>query len=117
MAAATDLSAINDALDDLGAMLTHHGEILTQLEQRPVPDITSLARRLEDIADAVDRLVAPPVSPRRGFAPWRTRILVLVAMGVGWVACWSTVRWVPASFLPPGFSRVAPVPLQQKGRF
>jgi len=112
MAAATDLTAINEALDDLGAMLTHHGEILTHLEQRAVPDIAGVARRLEDVADAVDRLKAPVPVTRPW---WYTPAAVGMALVLGWGLCWGTVRWVPGGMLPPGFSRMEPA--KQKGRF
>ena len=111
MATATDLSAINETLDDLGALLTHHGAILTHLEQLPIPDIQGLARRLEDVADAVERLKTPEPATRPW---WLTPGVVLLAVVVGWGLCWATVRWLPGSMLPPGFSRIEP--LKQKGR-
>jgi len=112
MATATDLTAINETLDDLGAVLTHHGDILTHLEQRPVPDIAGLARRLEDVADAVDRLHAPEPAIRPW---WYTPAAVSLALALGWGLCWATVRWLPGALLPPGFTRMDPV--KQKGRF
>jgi len=112
MATATDLTAINEALDDLGALLTHHGEILTHLEQRAVPDMAGLARRVEEVADAVDRMKAPAPVTR----PWGyTLAAVGMALLLGWGLCWVTARWLPGGMLPPGFSRVEP--LKQKGRF
>ena len=112
MAAVTDLAAITETLDDLGALLTHQGEILAHLEQRAVPDIAGLARRLEEVADTVDRLKAvDPVS-----RPWwYTPAAVGLSLLLGWGLCWMTVRWLPGGMLPPGFSRMEPA--KQKGRF
>lgn len=130
MARDTDANDVSlAALDHLmviqkehGALLAYHGDILTRLEQRPIPDIAGLARRVDDIADAVDRLKAPePVQHRWWHRPmsvrrwWHVVCIVLLAMVTGWSLGWFTVRWLPGSMLPPGFSRVEPV--KQKGRY
>ena len=59
MAQDTDVSAVAEALDHLMAVQEQQGSILTRLEQRKVPDLDGLTRRLEEVADAVERQQRP----------------------------------------------------------
>lgn len=110
----TDASAITEALDHLMSVQEQHGEVLIHLERRNVPDIQGLTRRLEEVADAVERLT--PIEVPQQSRPW---VLFWGSLGLalvcGWAICWMTVRWLPGSMLPPGFSRMTP-PVT-KGRF
>ena len=111
----TENDVVIEALDHLLEVQEQHTAVLTHLEQRPIPDVQSLHRRLDEVADAVDRLAVPPPPPS---IRWRRVALVgmlLLGLLVGWFSCWLTVRWLPSTLLPPGFAR--PVPVPQKGRF
>ena len=115
MAKDTESDVVIEALDHLLEVQEQHTAVLTHLEQRPVADVQSLHRRLDEVADAVDRLAAPPPLPSVGWLQWALPGMLLVGLLVGWFSCWLTVRWLPSTMLPPGFARQAPVP--QKGRF
>jgi hypothetical protein len=112
MAKDTDVNAVTEALDHLLEVQEQHTEILTHLEQREVPDLAGLTRRLEEVADAVERLNVPE-PPQR--VSWRLPGVLLLAAVLGWGICWLTARWLPSALLPPGFSRVTPA-VPQKGR-
>ena len=114
MAKDTDVDAVLEALDHLQAVQEQHGEVLHHLERRPVSTLQGLARRLEEVADAVERLTPPPPPVTQTRWAWLPALL-LIGLLVGWFSCWLTVRWLPGSLLPPGFSRVTPPP--PKGRF
>ena len=60
MAKDTDVDAVLEGLDHLQAVQEQHSEVLHHLERRPVVDLQGLARRLEEVADAVERLTPPP---------------------------------------------------------
>ena len=114
MAKDTDVDAVLEALDHLQVVQEQHSEVLHHLERRPVVDLQGLERRLEEVADAVERLTPPP--PPSSHAGWAwLPALLLMGLLVGWCSCWLTVRWLPGSLLPPGFSRVTTPP--PKGRF
>jgi hypothetical protein len=113
MAKDTDVNAVTEALDHLMAVQERQGGILTRLEQRRVPDIDGLTRRLEEVADAVERQRRPEVPTPR--LAWVHVGVLLLAIFAGWGLCWATVRYLPNGALPPGFTRAAPAP--QKGRF
>ncbi|HEY5864771.1 MAG TPA: hypothetical protein VI542_04340 [Candidatus Tectomicrobia bacterium] len=112
MPKATEADAVIEALDHLLEVQEQHGEVLTHLERRPTPDMDGLARRLEEVADAVERL-KPAEVPKPAW--WRLPAVVGGMLLLGWLLCWGTIRWMPSDMLPPGFSRVAPP--TQKGRF
>jgi hypothetical protein len=114
MAKDTDVDAVLEGLDHLQAVQEQHGEVLHHLERRPVVDLQGLVRRLEEVADAVERLTPPPPAITQTRWVWLPTLL-LIGLLVGWFSCWLTVRWLPGSLLPPGFSRVTPPP--PKGRF
>lgn len=106
--------AITEALDHLMEVQEQHGAMLTGLEQRPLVDLASLTRRLEDLADVLEPR-GPLVSEAeyRGCA-WRfVSVLVLGGMLLGYGTCWMTARYLPTGGLPPGFSR--PVVERAKG--
>ena len=108
--------AVLEALDHLLEVQEQHTAVLTHLEQRPIADVQGVARRLEEVADAVDRLAEPRPVPSLRWLQWALPGVLLVGLLVGWFSCWLTVRWLPSTLLPPGFSRpVAPAPL--KGKF
>ena len=116
MAKDTESEVVIEALDHLLEVQEHHSAVLTQLEQRPIPDMQGLLRRLEDVADAVERLQVPAApSPTLWWLQWALPGMLLVGLLVGWFSCWLTARWLPSTLLPPGFSR--PVSVPQKGRF
>ena len=60
MAKDTDVDAVLEALDHLQVVQEQHSEVLHHLERRPVVDLQGLVRRLEEVADAVERLTPPP---------------------------------------------------------
>ena len=110
----TEADVVIEALDHLLEVQEQHSAILTHLEQRPIADLAGLARRLEEVADAVGRMQPAP-APSLRWLQWALPGMLLVGLLIGWCSCWLTVRWLPSTMLPPGFARQAPVP--QKGRF
>ena len=107
-----NVGAMLEAVDHILEVQEQHGEVLIHLERRPIPDIDGLTRRLGEIADAVERLT--PVETLKP-AWWAVPAMLTGVFVLGWIICWGTIRWMPSDMLPPGFSRVVPVP--QKGRF
>jgi hypothetical protein len=90
MAKDTDahVDAMLEALDHLHAVQEQHGEVLLHLERREIPDMQGLTRRLEEVADAVERLkpIALPHPSR-----WLLPGAVIVALMCGWFLCWMCV--------------------------
>jgi len=112
----TENDVVIEALDHLLEVQEQHTAVLTHLEQRPIPDVQSLHRRLDEVADAVDRLAVPPPAPKMQWLRWALAGMLVGGVVVGWFSCWLTVRWLPSTLLPPGFARqVPPAPL--KGKF
>ena len=116
MAKDTENDVVIEALDHLLEVQEQHTAVLTHLEQRPIPDVQSLHRRLDEVADAVDRLAVPAPVPSFWWLRWALLGMLLVGLLVGWFSCWLTVRYLPSTLLPPGFARQgAQAPL--KGKF
>ena len=102
MAKDTEADVVIEALDHLLEVQEEHSKVLTSLQQRPIPDLQGLVRRLEEVADAVDRI--PPAPASLSWLQYALPGMLLVGLLVGWFSCWLTVRWLPDTMLPPGFA-------------
>jgi uncharacterized protein HemX len=106
-ARATDTDLVMTALDTIQSVQEEQTLLLVNLEARPVVDVTGIERRLEELADAVERLRPPP---RRRRPWWLTSLLLtlvfLVGFGVGWVQ----MRWVTHPVAAP------PIAAPKKGK-
>jgi hypothetical protein len=103
----------------LGAEQEEQRQVLHALEARPIVDVSGIERRLEEVADAVERLQAPQ-RKRRARAWWVTPLFVTLAYVVGVLSTYG-VLWVVqqqrlAHGKHPGI--VAPVtpPVGKKGK-
>jgi len=116
MAQGSDLSLITEPLGLLLTAQAEQREILIHLEQREVPDMAGITRRLEEMTDALVRMQALP-QRRPALSCGRTLLRIGVWVLVGYLLCWTTARWVPTWALPYGFTRPAAPLTTQKGKF
>ena len=98
------------ALDNLETGLACQWDLLTRLEARPIADIEGLARRLEEVADAVHR-VGVDIGRAQVRRPWwwtpaLCTVMILLGAGGMMEALW----WRPVQTLvcPPIVQTVGP---------
>jgi len=116
MVQGSDLNLITEPLGLILTALAEEREILIHLEQREVPDMAGITRRLEEMTDALVRMQALPQGSA-GLCWGRTLLRIGVWVLVGYLLCWTTARWVPTWALPYGFTRPAAPMTTQKGKF
>lgn len=92
------------ALDNLETGLACQWDLLTRLEARPIADIEGLARRLEEVGDAV-QVLGSTIRQSQVRRPWwwtpaLCTVMVLLGAGAMVEALW----WHPVQTLvcPPG---------------
>jgi hypothetical protein len=102
------------AVANLEGDVAEQRDVLTRLEARPIPDMEGLARRVEEIADAVHTL-GVVVTQRQRHRPWWwtpalcMAIAVLVAIGILEALTWGPVR---TALCPPVAQSLNP-PIQK----
>src|SRR5262245_63180642 len=80
---ATLASVLIPAVDDLQERQKEQGDILLQLQQRPIPDIEGLGRRIDERADALDRVTAALQAPKPRRTWWRSVLWFTAGLIVG----------------------------------
>jgi hypothetical protein len=92
----SDTEVLFDALDHLQAVQEDHGKILTNLEARPILDLTGMERRQEELHDELVRIATAFPRPRRRpwwWTPSLVSLALLVGIAVGWETMAYGVRW------------------------
>lgn len=113
----SDTDLLLTAVDTMQQVQEEHGTILTNLESRPIPDLTGVERRLEEFADAIYAL--PQAIPKPHRRPWwLTACLVTLAFLLGNVTCWGIMRTVPHWGMQVVTQpvRIVPAPAIKKGK-
>lgn len=101
-----DLLVITEGLQQILETQADDHAILERLERRPTVDLGGVERRLDDLADSVTRQAPPrPRSDRQGWGWSAVLIWVIPWVLAGYLLCWSTARYLPTWYLPPGFGR------------
>jgi hypothetical protein len=106
-------------VEALGAEQEEQQQVLHSLEARPIVDVTGIERRLEEVADAVERLKTPG-REHRARAWWLTPVFVTLAYVVGVLSTYGVLWVVQQQRLTHGKQPgiVAPVtpPVGKKGK-
>jgi hypothetical protein len=106
-------------VEALGAEQEDQRQVLHTLEARPIVDVTGIERRLEEVADAVERLKVP-VRERRARAWWLTPVFVTLAYVVGILSTygvlWLVQRQRLAQVKQPGIATPVTPPVGKKGK-
>jgi uncharacterized protein HemX len=111
-AKAGDSDALLSELDDLHELAERHTTILTALEARPIIELTGMERRLEELADAVERLQQTLHRPRRRW--WITPMLITLALLVGLGSGSAGILWLQHQHaLSMGTAKTLPTPSTQ----
>lgn len=107
-----------EGIADLLDQQKEQSEILTQLQARPIVELNGIERRLDEYADALERLkqAQQPARPRR--RPWWiTAALVSLAYVVGACSLYGVLLWRSRQVIVT--KQVAPAVVQtpaKKGR-
>lgn len=106
-------------VEAMGAEQEEQQQLLHSLEARPIVDVTGIERRLEEVADAVERLKVP-VRERRARAWWVTPLFVTLAYVVGVLSTYG-VLWVVqrqrlAHVKQPDIATTVTPPVGKKGK-
>jgi len=94
------------ALADLQDGMAEMREMLVHLEARPIPDLAGTERRLDEFADAMDRMYTLLVRPRRPW--WHVPAILTLAILLGFAVGWASVPWVRQIVVPPTVTQPAP---------
>jgi hypothetical protein len=105
-------------VDELGHVQEEHAQTLHALEARPIVDVTGIERRLEEVADAVERLKTPSRERRRAW--WLTPLFVTLAYVVGVLSTYGVLWVVQQQRLThgkqPGMAAPVTPPVGKKGK-
>jgi uncharacterized protein HemX len=111
-AKAVDSEVLTLALDDIQEQLERHTTMLTHLEARPIVELTGLTRRIDDLADTVDRLRGTLM--RRSRPWWVTPGVVTLSLVVGLGSGSAGVLWLQSQrHLESGTAKTAPASVPQ----